>query len=270
MGARPVNDIMTTAFVQDPPAAVAAHPAANDPAPPVAPPVAPPAPEWPSTMCRVMCLLATVFRHARAIAALSLTWVRVHARHLLLGPPPSQDGIWRMYQAHAFLDAVPTRDVPMSCELTRFVGHEPRRVADWASVARDHARWTTPEDGPVRLEVRYTAHGKPYRLLLREKDVLDFPPYDPAEPRCPMPRGIISARLLNSEKDVDYDVTSRVVKYQGPKGDFHAGLGAYVRVQDMFPFDDQADNAARFKVLRVMDVTGRVRDFPYADNPIVI
>ena len=223
------------------------------------------------TAARLVAFLLAVLRHARAIAALSLTWVRVHARHRFLGPPASKDGIWRMYQAHAFLEAVPppTRDVPMSYELTRFVGHEPRRVADWASVARDHARWT-PEDGPIRLEVRYTAHGKPYRLLLREKDVLDFPPYDPEEPRCPMPRGIISASLLNAEKGVDHDVTSRVVKYQGPKGDFHAGLGAYVRVQDMFPFDDQADNAARFERMRVMDVTGRVREFSYADNAIVI
>ena len=223
----------------------------------------------PSVIRQVLGLLGAVLRHVHAFAILSMTWVRVHARHRLFGPPPSQNGVWRMYQAHAFLDRSPSRDVPVSYELTRFLGHEPRRVADWASVARDHARWE-PEDGSVRLEVRYTAHGKPYRLLLREKDILDFPPYDPAEPRCPFPKGIISARLLNPEKSVDHDVTARVVKYQGPKGDFHAGLGAYVRVQDMFPFDDQVDNAARFKVLRVMDVTGRVRDFSYADNDIVI
>ena len=223
----------------------------------------------PALSSRIVGFVFAVLRHARALAALSLTWVRVHARHRLLGPPRSQEGVWRMYQAHAFLDSSPARDVPMSYELTRFLGHEPQRVADWASVAREHARWT-PEDGSIRLEVRYTAHGKPYRLLLREKDVLTFPPYDPKVPRCPMPRGIISARLVNPEKNVDHDVTSRVVKYQGPKGDFHAGLGAFVRVQDMFPFDDQVDNSERFERLRVMDVTGRVREFSYADNAIVL
>ena len=226
--------------------------------------------EQQTVMHHIACMLAIGYRHARAILALAWTWVRVHARHRLLGPPRSEDGVWRMYQAHAFLDSPPTtRDVPMSYELTRFLGHEPQRVADWASVAREHARWTA-EDGSVRLEVRYTAHGKPYRLILREKDTLSFPPYDPAEPRCPCPKGIISARLVNPEKNVDHDVTPRVCKYQGPKADFHAGLGAYVRVQDMFPFDDQADNAVRFKSMRVMDVTGRVREFSYADNAIVI
>lgn len=121
----------------------------------------------------------------------------------------------------------------------------------------------------LRLEVRYVFRHKKYRMILRPGDACVFPPYqEPAAPACRLPKGVLSARLQGPRgSDIDCDVTSRVLKYQGPRGDFHAGLGLKVHLQDMFPFDDHVDNAARFTHLRVLDTMARVLDLPYIANP---
>lgn len=133
----------------------------------------------------------------------------------------------------------------------------------WEATARDLTGWTR-----FRVEVRYTFRHKKYRMVLRPGDACTFPPYpEPSAPACRLPKGVLSARLQGAlGTDIDCDVTSRVLKYQGPRGDFHAGLGLKVRLHDMFPFDDQADNTARFTHLRVLDTMARVLDFSYRDN----
>jgi hypothetical protein len=120
-----------------------------------------------------------------------------------------------------------------------------------------------------RVEVRYMFRHKKYRMVLRPGDACAFPPLpEPSAPACRLPQGVLSARLQGPKgSDIDSDVTLRVLKYQGPKGDFHTGLGLRVRLKDMFPFDDHCDNAARFSHLRIVDTTARIADLPYAPNP---
>lgn len=118
-----------------------------------------------------------------------------------------------------------------------------------------------------RLEIRYEFRHKKYRMVLRRGDACELPPYADV-PVCRLPKGVLSARLQGPKgSDINADVTARVLKYQGPKGDFHAGLGLAPRLRDMFPFDDHVDNALRFSHLRVIDTTARIVDIPYASNP---
>lgn len=137
-------------------------------------------------------------------------------------------------------------------------------AASWEADAREITKWTS-----FRMEVRYTFRHKKYRLVLRPGDTCTFPPYhEPSAPACRLPKGVLSARLQGPlGSDIDCDVTQRVMKYQGPKGDFHAGLGLKVRLHDMFPFDDHADNTTRFSHLRMMDTTARLHDLSYSGNP---
>lgn len=136
----------------------------------------------------------------------------------------------------------------------------------WEEDVRHLTGWSD-----FRVEVRYTFRHKKYRMVLHPGDRCEFPPYaEPAAPACRLPKGMLSARLQGPAGcDVDCDVTTRVMKYQGPRGDFHAGLGLRVRVHEMFPFDDHSDNALRFSHLRIMDTMARLHDLPYASNPEV-
>jgi hypothetical protein len=138
--------------------------------------------------------------------------------------------------------------------------------ATWERDAVDLTGWPR-----LRVEVRYVFRHKKYRMVLHQGDTCAFPPYQGAgAPACRLPKGVLSARLQGPlGSDIDCDVTSRVVKYQGPCGDFHGGLGLRVHVHELFPFDDHADNAARFSHLRVMDTAARLHDIPYAPNPRV-
>lgn len=135
----------------------------------------------------------------------------------------------------------------------------------WEADVRERTRWTA-----FRVEIRYLFRHKKYRMVLRPGDACVFPPYpEPAAPACRVPRGVLSARLQGPKgSSIDCDVTARVLKYQGPKGDFHTGLGLRgVRLHDMLPFDDHQDNLARFSHLRIIDTTARIVDLPYAENP---
>lgn len=136
----------------------------------------------------------------------------------------------------------------------------------WEADVREQTGWTA-----FRVEVRYVFRHKKYRMVLHRGDRCPFPPYaEPTAPACRLPKGVLSARLQGSlGSKVDSDVTARVMKYQGPRGDFHTGLGLRVHVHELFPFDDHADNAARFSHLRIMDTMARLHDLPYADNPAV-
>ncbi len=136
----------------------------------------------------------------------------------------------------------------------------------WERDIQDLTGWDA-----IRVEIRYILRHKKYRLVLRPGDTCTFPPYpEPAAPALRLPRGVLSARLQGAPgSGIDTDITPRVLKYQGPKGDFHAGLGLKVRLFDMLPFDDHADNALRFTHLRLVDTNARITDFPYGGNPVM-
>lgn len=137
----------------------------------------------------------------------------------------------------------------------------------WESDVKEFTGWDK-----FRMELRYNYRNRKYRMVLRPGDKCVFPPYqDQSAPTCRLPKGVMSARLQGPVgSDIDHDVTNRVLKYQGPRGDFHAGLGLRVKLLDMFPFDDNADNSARFSHMRVMDTMGNVHDLPYSSNPDMV
>ena len=137
----------------------------------------------------------------------------------------------------------------------------------WEQDVREHTGWTS-----VKVEVRYEVidprnhQARKYRMVLRPGSTCAIPDAT----RIRRHGGIMSARLQGARgSTIDTDVTARVLKYQGPRGDFHAAQGVRLRVQDMFPFDDHVDNAARFSHLRLVNARGRVVDLPYTQNPDV-
>lgn len=195
----------------------------------------------------------------RLLCLLHLAWVVIKSWFRPLfspvatthGPKPYRIYVFNESQASGF-----HREVPV-----RFFD-----PANWERDIRELTGWSS-----FRVEVRYVFRHKKYRMVLRPGDACDFAPYaEPSAPACRLPKGVLSARLQGClGSDIDCDVTSRVFKYQGPQGDFHAGLGLRVRLHDMFPFDDHVDNAKRFTHLRIMDTMARIIDVPYPDNPVM-
>ena len=202
----------------------------------------------------------------RAVYLAHLAWVIVRAwMRCTFGPQRPEHHGPTPYRIYVF------NEKPDDCGggYHRELSPEYFDPATWERDAREMTGWTD-----FRAEVRYTFRGKKYRMVLRPGDPSAFPGAafytDSTAPACRLPKGVLSARLQGRlGSGIDADVTGRVMKYQGPRGDFHAGLGLHVRVHDMFPFDDQADNCARFSHLRIMDTTARLHDLPYADNPLV-
>lgn len=111
---------------------------------------------------------------------------------------------------------------------------------------------------PVRADVRYMAHGKKYRLVLRPGDTCELT--EVPEKHRGGPKGVMAAELVGDEATVD--ITRRVLKYQGPLKDFHGGMGLRVGVTDMFPFDAPAELCLNFHALRVVDAHARVVHIP--------
>ncbi len=119
-----------------------------------------------------------------------------------------------------------------------------------------------------RIEMRYKFHGKKYRAVYRHDDEQDFPPK--RQMRLVFAPKVSSACLIRRVDGKQIDVTDRVRKYLGPDRDFHSKLGLYVRVQDMFPFDDHDDNAERFEALGLWLSTGKYVEFGYEENDVVM
>lgn len=82
---------------------------------------------------------------------------------------------------------------------------------------------TTDEMADYRIEVRYIFDQKPYRFVISANDVAKrhFPPYDP-DKVCPEPfaKRILSA-TIRYEDGATHDITGRLRKYAGPRGDFY-------------------------------------------------
>lgn len=187
--------------------------------------------------------------------------LRRSASAAALAGPQADD--WAVLRVFAFREPVDGDDG--AGDDAGFVEIAPRdfRIdGTWEADVADLTGWTS-----FRAEVRYALRGKKYRAVLRPGDAIAWPPYGGApRPACRLPKGVILARLCGPET-AGCDVTARVQKYGGPHKDFHAGAGLRVRVQDMFPFDDQADNAERFDRLVVTDALGRTATYAYGENP---
>lgn len=126
----------------------------------------------------------------------------------------------------------------------------------------DPATWETSLPIKVfpldRVDVRYIAHCRKFRMVLRPGDACVVPPVP--ERHRGGPKGVMAAELVGDGATVA--VTKRVLKYQGPAKDFHAGMGLRVGVTDMFPFDDPEELVAQFHTLRLVDAAVQVVDLP--------
>ena len=204
---------------------------------------------------RLACMLHLAWVYARSwlrtLCRLTPWWCRDTTNH---GPT--------VYRVYVFNEGENAQDGPE--EFYRELSPRYLNPSTWEDDVREMTGWTT-----FRVEVRYTLRHKKYRMILRPGDSYTCHPYqEPSAPACRLPKGVLSARLQGPlGSDIDCDVTQRVMKYQGPRGDFHAGLGLAVKLQDMFPFDDHVDNTIRFTHLRIMDTMARLHDFAYATNP---
>lgn len=127
----------------------------------------------------------------------------------------------------------------------------------WEESARVASGWHSQR---IRTEVRYVAHGKKYRLVLRPGNACQFP--DVPERHRGGPKGVMAAELVGEEATVN--ITRRVLKYQGPMKDFHRHMGLHVSITDMFPFDDASELVGNFHTLRVVDARAHVIDLPIA------
>lgn len=211
-----------------------------------------------------VCVTATYIRvhvqHVVSSAASSAAALFFNSTKTFAGPPAPE-----VFRVHAFMGD------PFNGE-HRDLTHrlDPRFLKDWEACVARLTGWDTTSS-KFRVEMRYTygTSRKVYRMLLRHGDVFDLPD---AQKRCRIPRNILSAQLLGGSvtPGVSCDVLHRASKYAGPFGDFHAFLGLHVRVQELFPFDDQEQNCARFETLRTIDTTARVRDYSYSENPRLV
>ncbi len=202
---------------------------------------------------------AAAWKHTACLLHVWYVMARSYARQLLGVPAPAA-GSPRVYRVYLFNEGPDTDAAGYHRELSpRYLDPD-----TWERDVRELTGWAA-----FRVEIRYEFRHKKYRMVLRPGDAMALPPYaDASAPSCRLPKGVLSARLQGPlGSGIDCDVTSRVMKYQGPRGDFHSGLGLEVRMHDMFPFDDVSDNCARFTHLRIMDVTGRLLDLPFGSNP---
>lgn len=86
-----------------------------------------------------------------------------------------------------------------------------------------------------RVEIRYVSHGRKMRYIFRSGQVAHFPPRRLLELKCSRDR-ILSARVRYNDGG-SRDVTTRVLKYEGPNRDFNSNSNI-IHVKDMFPFHD--------------------------------
>lgn len=134
---------------------------------------------------------------------------------------------------------------------------------EWEESVRVATRWGTDR---FRVDVRYVAHGKKYRLVLRPGD--SYALSDAPERHRGGPKGVMAAELVGDEATVD--ITRRILKYQGPMKDFHRGMGLRVAVTDLFPFDDPAELKVNFLALRVVDARAHVVHIPVACDDLAV
>ena len=225
-----------------------------------------------SDLLALWALITEALYNARVNAPVVFAYVWAHVRHAVTSAATTvvstfgQDSEPRapprpeVFRVHAFMGD------PYNGE-HHDLTHRIDALGDWEARVGALTGWDTTSS-KFRVEMRYTygASRKVYRMLLRHGDAFGLPD---AQKRCRIPRNILSAQLVGAG-GVACDVLHRVSKYAGPFGDFHAFLGLHARVQELFPFDDQEQNCERFSSLRTIDTTARMREYSYADNPVLV
>jgi hypothetical protein len=186
---------------------------------------------------------------ANAVLMIKLAWIRVKAA---LRPATPRGAV--AYKMYAFNECTDDDDGIFH----EVYSAKRNELAD----IRSKLGWDK-----YRIEIRYTFRGQKYRVVYRHDDEVDFP-LKRSMHLVIAPR-VTSACLVRKADGKHIDVTDRVRKYLGPDRDFHSKHGLYVRVQDMFPFDDHDDNAERFETLAIWLSTGKYLEFGYADNDVV-
>lgn len=131
----------------------------------------------------------------------------------------------------------------------------------WEESTRAATGWLNEK---MRVEVRYLAHGKKYRAVLRPGDECAFQAVP--ERHRGGPKGVMAAELVGN--DVTVNITRRVHKYEGPMKDFHRRMGLRVSVSDMFPFDDTEELTHAFHTLRIVDAHARVLHLPLTTSDL--
>ena len=134
---------------------------------------------------------------------------------------------------------------------------------DWEESVRVATGWTTER---VRVDVRYLAHGRKYRLVLRRGDTAHLGSLP--ERHRGGPKGVIAAELRGVGDCRSVDITRRVLKYQGPARDFHSAMGLRVSVTEMFPYDDAAELMHSFATLVLVDSFARTHVIPIACDDV--
>lgn len=133
-------------------------------------------------------------------------------------------------------------------------------VLDAAEDWNDRGRLPlTEEMHDYRIEIRYLLNRESYRFVVDAKDASQaaFPPFPPdqAHPE-PFSKKLISATVTYADGEV-YDVTKRLKKYAGPKGDFY---GRAMPPAWILPMMHQS--ALRGAVLRFLDTHMKVHAYP--------
>ena len=130
-------------------------------------------------------------------------------------------------------------------------------LSEWEDSVRVATGWKTDK---FRVDVRYMAHGRKFRLVLRPGDSAHLGSLP--ERHRGGPKGVMAAELRGPRDACSVDITRRVLKYQGPARDFHAGMGLCVSVANMFPYDDYDELAQTFKALVLVDSLARTHVIP--------
>lgn len=164
--------------------------------------------------------------------------------------------LWRVYVLSQFAKTSPftvhkVYAVNEETEAPRTVTRYFRAERDWETSVRLATGWSRQR---IRVEVRYLSHGAKYRMVLRPGDA--WPSIVPEPHRGPA-RGVFLATLMRrTPGDPHADVTDRVLRYQGPRKDFHSSSGLRVGVCDMFPLVDRADLLEEFRGLQIAHSQG--------------
>lgn len=124
----------------------------------------------------------------------------------------------------------------------------------------------------VRVELRYKCpHGNKYRLVMRDtcwndqllRQIHTGILNDATHHEIKGPGSFIGCQL---DDDPPRDCTARMLKYAGPRGDFH---GMEVRCLDMFPFVDKETLKTSYPTMTFLDSEIRMHSVRTVDNPVM-
>ena len=171
--------------------------------------------------------IANACAFAKSSSRDAILWVS----HKAFGPKTRTKGF---ELARAFVFTTDGRNVDAT-EAVRNLLADGATDERWGEYVAPFVPAGTPPD-EWRVEARYTYDGRKYRAVV-PGDSSAFPGI--TEPtRRSLPRVSSAALIFGKNKKVD--ITARVLKYMGPRGDWH-GVPGGVKIIDMFPNDDVDD-----------------------------